>query len=360
MHGDLDELSALPDAQKEPLAQAVLAALGIDVKRQQGDELVFACPVSDYHNDQERNPTAALNSSNLLFHCLGCGAGGTILWLIATLHDSLDTIEAARQWLMDEAGLTRAMALPDLLALFDSLYTPTAPAPLPYYSPRMLDRWKELGVPPYILDERHIDHDYALAMGVCLDPDGYIAKVPTGPRAVIPHHWNDQLVGWQSRRLPEADPDSPKYHSTPGFPKDETLYLPDVSRRSRRIVVAEAPMSGLRHGYNQPMAATFGADITDTQVRLITQLPYEEIVFCLDNDPSGWKAILGRTDNHGRRHPGVAERVAAYKNVYVWENPYRADPADMDYNTFAGLVDTAIPWSIWMHPDDDALLPLPA
>lgn len=351
---DLHELTALPESHKEQLALSVLNALGIDNVRRQGNELIHGCRVTSYHSDQDQNPTAALNADNFMWHCLGCGAGGTILWLIATLHDEIDTIEQAREWLNGEAGLSRAMALPDLLALFDSIYLPKRLAPMPVYSPRMLTGWLEQGVPAYITGERGIDPDYARGMGICTDPVGKVNGAPTGPRAVIPHWWRGNLVGWQSRRLPEAQQTAPKYHSTPGFPRDETLYCPTPPAHpvsgDRRVLGIESPMSALRHGPRHRTAATFGAVITDLQITKLAQLPGDEFVFWLDNDEAGWRAIEGRTDRQGRRWPGAAEKLSHWKKVYVVESPWDADPAELDDDTVDTLIDAAIPWAVWARP----------
>lgn len=344
MPSDLDELTALPDGHKEQLARDTLDALGITVKTQQGDELIFACPVADYHSDQERNPTAALNADKLLFHCLGCGASGTVLWLIATVHPDIDTIEQAREWLHGRAGLSRAMDLPDLLALFDSLYTEKQTAPLPVYSPRMLERWQ--GIDGYILDDRQIPLPTAVRMGVCTDPDGWVAKKRTGPRAVIPHWWKGQMVGWQSRRLPAADPDAPKYLSTPAFPRDETIYNHDPHRNM--VVVVESPMSVLRHRHHRWIEGTFGWAVTDTQLRHLTK-GRERLIWWMDNDEGGWRATEGRTHN-GRFFPGAPERASRYCDNYVVQNPFDADPADLDDDVVDTLIADAVPWPIWQRP----------
>lgn len=347
---DLDQIQALPEAHKEQLAETVLTALGIDVLRRQGDELIIGCPVSDYHRDQQRNPTAALNVDNLLFNCLGCGTGGTVLWLIATVHPEIDTIEQAREWLNSEAGLTRAMALPDLLALFDSLYSEKEPAPLPYYSERLLEPWQ--GIDGYILDDRQIPIATATRMRLCTDPDGWMGpkenRVRTGPRAVIPHYWRGKLVGWQSRRLPGADPTAPKYLSTPGFPRDETIYDYAPGRQRRRVVV-ESPMSVLRHRHHQPLVGTFGSVITERQVDLLTR-DCDELVFWLDNDEGGWRTTGGRT-HRGRRYPGTPERASARCNVLVVSSPFAADPADLEDDVVNALIDDAVPWPIWTRPE---------
>lgn len=348
MPADLDELTGLPEGHKQQLARDALHALGIDIKRQQGDELIHGCPVADYHRDQERNPTAALNASNLLWHCLGCGAGGTVLWLIATVRGI--TLTEARAWLTSRAGLTEATTLPDLLNFFDTLYTTKARRPpIPTYSPRMLARWQTIGIPDYITTERGVPNAVAQAKGICTDPEGRVAGRATGPRAVIPHWWNERLVGWQSRRLPDANPRAPKYLSTPGFPREETLYNHDPSHDRDRVIIVESPMSVLRHLHHQPqMEATFGAAISDTQLDLITT-NRAEVVFWLDNDTGGWRALEG-TSHGGRRRPGAAERAARRCLVTIVENPYDADPADLPDDTVDTLIATSVPWPIWTRP----------
>lgn len=353
--GDLDELVALPEGHKERLAEDTLAELGVEVLRRQGSELIIACPVSAYHRDQQRNPTAALNADKLLFHCLGCGSGGTILWLIATLREI--TIEQAREWLHSKAGLNRAMDLPDLLGLFDSLYTVKHRAPLPYYSPRMLEKFTQT-VPRYLTDERLVPQANAQRMGVCLDVEGSIAKVPTGPRAVIPHYWKGQLVGWQSRRLPEANPNAPKYHSTPGFPREETIYNyphedPPRTRKARRTLTVghgvESPLSVLRHlDHIENMVATFGDAITDRQIQLLGDA-FDDFYWWPDPDHGGWSTVESR-EHRGRGIPSAMWKLSSRCNVYIVESPYDDDPAALPEDVVDQLFGQAVPWQIWQRP----------
>ncbi|PPS89513.1 hypothetical protein [Streptomyces sp. MH60] len=345
MTTDLDELAALPDDHKTQLAKEVLDELGITVKRQIRDELIIPCPVGAFHNDQERNPTAALSTSKLLFNCLGCQASGTILWLIATVRGDT-TVEQARDWLHGEAGLTRAMELPALLQLFDALYAKkdTRP-PMPVYSDRMLERWAE--IPDYILDDRQIPITTAVHMGIGTDPDGFVDRVRTGPRAVIPHWWKGQLVGWQSRRLPSADPSAPKYLSTPAFPRDETIF--DYRPYRREVVVVESPMSQLRHQHHLDIEATFGFVVTDLQIQHLVK-GRRKLIWFMDNDQAGWQAVEGRTHN-GRFFPGAPQRASAYCDNWVVENPFDADPADMPDEMVDILIkDRAVPWQVWQRP----------
>jgi hypothetical protein len=348
MTTDLDQLAALPDEQKSQIAKDVLDSLGIQVKRQVRDELIIPCPVGMFHNDQQRNPTAALNFKKLLFNCLGCQSNGTILWLIATVRGDT-TIDEAREWLLGEAGLTRAVGLPDMLAFFDALYTPKSRPPMPRYSPLMLERWD--GIPDYILNDRQIPLDTAVYMGICTDPDGFMgpleARVRTGPRAVIPHYWNRQLVGWQSRRLPGADPTAPKYLSTPAFPRDETIF--DYRPQRTEVVVVESPMSQLRHQHHSDVEGTFGAVVTDEQIEHLVK-GRTKIIWFMDNDPAGWRAVAGRTFN-GRFYPGAPERASRWCQNWVVQSPFAADPADLSDELYDLLVrEHAVPWQVWEQP----------
>lgn len=352
MTNDLDQLTALPEPHKEKLARDALAAIGVDVIRDQGDELIIACPIGGYHKDQQRNPTAALNTSKLLFNCLGCQARGTLLWLIATVRGDTD-IEQARQWLSGEAGLTRAMELPALLELFDALYTEKKRPPMPVYSPRMLNRWETEGIPDYILDDRAIPITTAVHMGVCTDPDGFMGppenRVRTGPRAVIPHWWQGDLVGWQSRRMPGADPGAPKYLSTPGFPRDETVYnhFPEC----REAVVVESPMSTLRHHHHDHIEATFGNVVTDQQLLHLAR-GRKKLIWWMDNDEAGWRAVEGyQRQIKLFRTPGAPQRASAFCENWVVQNPFAADPADLSDEVYDIVLETAVPWQIWRRPD---------
>jgi hypothetical protein len=275
---------------------------------------------------------------------LGCQSSGTILWLIATVRGDT-TIDQAREWLLGEAGLTRAVGLPDMLSFFDALYTPKARPPMPVYSDRMLERWE--GIDGYILDDRQIPIDTAIRMRLCTDPDGYVDRLRTGPRAVIPHYWRGDLVGWQSRRLPGADPTAPKYLSTPAFPRDETIF--DYRPLRTEVVVVESPMSQLRHQHHSDVEGTFGAVVTDEQIKHLVN-GRKKLIWFMDNDPAGWRAVAGRTFN-GRFFPGAPERASRWCQNWVVQSPFAADPAEMSDEMYDVLVNEhAVPWQVWEQP----------
>jgi hypothetical protein len=218
---------------------------------------------------------------------------------------------------------------------------------MPVYSDRMLTRWHEEGIPDYILNERQIPITTAVHMGIGTDPDGYVDRIRTGPRAVIPHWWDGKLVGWQSRRLPGADPGAPKYLSTPAFPRDETLF--GYKDFHRDVTVVESPMSQLRHQHHVDIEATFGFVVTDLQIQHLVR-GRQKLTWFMDNDSAGWQAVEGRTFN-GRFFPGAPQRASAYCKNWVVENPFDADPADMSDEMVDILINEhAVPWQVWQRP----------
>lgn len=283
----------------------------------------------------------------LLFNCLGCDSSGTILWLIATVRGDI-TIDEAREWLLGEAGLTRAVGLPDMLAFFDALYTPKTRPPMPVYSPRMLERWRS--VPDYIVRERGIPIETCERMDICLDPDGFMgppeARVRTGPRAVIPHYWDGQLVGWQSRRLPGADPSTPKYLSTPGSPRRDDLRPRVPPERSRRRRVADepapppAPQQHRGHlRRRRHRRADRGAGAGPQEAHLVHGQRHRRMA--RRRGPDLQRPVLSRRP----------ERASRWCQNWVVQSPFAADPAEMSDELYHVLVtEYVVPWQVWEQP----------
>lgn len=338
----------LPDAHKEALCYSLLQEFGVGhVKANpRTGELVHGCLVSAYHTDQERNPTASLNYQKLTYNCLGCGSHGGLLWFIATMR-KCTTVEALK-WLEESTGIAPTdMSVDTLLSIIEESYNPTRRIfPIPSYSMRTLEPWLANGHHPYLLDglpdfpeiePRHIRPENLELMKVCWDPEA--------DRIVIPHFWKGKLVGWQARRIwPKVNP---KYLSTPDFPADETIYNFDPKRRYRTLVVVEAPMSVVTKAHLQTddlaIGATFGAEITERQIRLMAMA--DHVVLFLDNDEGGWKAMEGT-----KATPGVAERLQPYTRVSVVQSPWDADPAELSDSDFTDLVSDPVPSVLWRCP----------
>jgi hypothetical protein len=347
----------LPLSQKEALCRDLLAEFGVtNIRHRAHDhELIHGCLIDPSHTRQQTEPSASLNYEKLTYRCLGCGARGGLLWFIAWCRGEGSTKDA-RKWLGKKTGTDGSvMELADLMAYFDMLYAPTsAKVPIPAYSPRILEPWAFTH--PYLTDPvsqkgRGIPEANVLAMRVGYAEHYRVGTDRTSERIVLPHFWKGDLVGWQTRRL--WDDGTPKYLSSPDFPKDQSVY--NYDRTNEVAVVVESMLSVVSHVHAVPfMEATFGASVTDTQIGLLTKHP--NIVLWMDNDKAGWRAVEGydvtrpKSGALIRHEPGMGELLERSSSVQVVENPYAADPGDMTTRDVVSLIKAAVPFSIWQRP----------
>jgi len=334
--GGVFEPALLPDDEKLALCRALLAELGVTTLRKQGDELIHACPLPwATHRDQAKNPTASLNFKKLTFRCLGsCDAGGGLLWFIAMTKGT--SASSARDWLNEQTGLVGyddATTLVALLAHFDAVYDRTRKErpPLPFMSETILDPW--LLIHPYLTEVRGIPVENVMRFKVGWNRNEN--------RIVIPHFWLGRLTGWQTRRL--LSDGTPKYLSSPDFPRAETLF--DYDGSAKVAVVVEAPMTVVSKAHlgdtrigQAHWEATFGASVTEEQVRLLTIHP--RVALWFDNDEAGWGATRK-----------VAEALSPYSDVWVVDSPWVQDAGDLpDEVATLMLTEHLIPWSVWSPP----------
>lgn len=334
----------MPDDEKRNLARALLAEFGVTTVQERGHELIHSCclPLGGHRNG-DRNPSASLNWDKLTYNCLGCGASGGLLWFIALCRG--ETSDQARLWVEKQSGLTDdEEGLGALLRFIEAAYNHESTsyyAPIPRMDASVLKPWE--AIHPWVTDpiseggrgisretaERfHVGYGFLRAMvgeGTFIDSE----------RIVLPHFWKGDLVGWQSRRLNKTD-GTPKYLSSPDFPKDTTIFNYDAKRHA---VVVESQMSALsKYDLCPEMEATFGAKVTDRQIRLLSAHP--QVTLWFDNDEAGWNATHR-----------VAEALQPYCPVYVVPSTLAADPGDIaDPELFASLLDARVPYQLWEQP----------
>lgn len=334
----------LDDGTKEQLCRDLLAEFGVThVKATAKGELIHSCPLPfGQHRNGDRNPSASLNFRKLTFNCLGCGSSGGLLWFIAALKG--ETTEGARDWLNAQTGLGQTvMDLDVLLKILDKMYAGYQDdrPPIPRYSPQVLKPWTWNLFHPYMTDPppdgRGIPESTLEHFRI-----GYAEEYFDGTeRIIFPLFWQGELVGWQARRMDGRGHD--KYRNSPDFPRERAIYNYDNGNRNEAIVV-ESPASVLSKFHCLPaMQATFGAKVTDDQIRLLHRYPIVTLWF--DNDEAGWNAT--------RR---VSEELARHTIVNVVDSPYAADPAEVDDETAARLVRDAVPSVLWSPPT--TLIPL--
>lgn len=287
-------------------------------------------------------------------NCFSCQSSGGLLWLIATVRGTSGS--AVRDWLVSTLGLdgedTDAI-LRLIDAIMDADGSSRVRTPIPSFSPRVLEPWAFIH--PWLTDPidwaepgmggRGVPEQNVVDLRV-----GYAEHYPlddkgtTSERIVVPHFWDGRLVGWQSRKIFEDG--SPKWLSTMDFPKDETIFRPP---QGDVLVVVESPMTVLRHAHHLPLAATFGADVTDRQVRLMSG--YDKVVLWMDPDRAGWRSMEGHTDDSGVRHPGLVERLMPYTDVWAVQADWANDGADLSDEDAAEAVAGAVPASVWERPE---------
>lgn len=291
-----------------------------------------------YCAEVETTQSFVLAGNILTGNCLGCQKSGGILWFISEMR--LTSTAEAMDWLNEQTGLGgREVDITALMRYLDALYSPQRRdrVPIPQYGRQVLDAWAKIH--PYLTDPiseggRGIQVQTAIDLGF-----GYAEEYPTGhgntsERIVLPHFWKGKLVGWQTRRM--CDDGSPKYLSSPDFPKDQTIY--NYQPREERAVVMEAMLSVASKTHLAHSEATFGAKVTDTQLTLLAKHPV--LILFMDNDRAGWDAT-----------ERIGTELGRSSIVMVVDNPYAADPADITDEDFSALLRKLTPFAVWRRPD---------
>ncbi|ACH62157.1 DNA primase [Mycobacterium phage Myrna] len=297
--------------------QAVLDHYGAENQFEQTNldgtvEVIHSClvdRVDPHHANGDQNPSAACNLNKKTWVCYSYvdpetnKSGYDMLHLIMKMEgakEPRDVMDLVRGFL--EGGTAEPnQFMAKLSALVVAPESEkTGPPVVRGLSERNLAQWGYTH--PYIV-ERGIDLDTASRLQIGYDPDEN--------RITIPHFWNGRLVGWQKRAIPNRPgewpgtvPAVPKYRSSPGFPKSETLYRLAEARVSGRVVVVESPFSVIKaEALGVPgVTATFGAKITDHQLDLLKGV--DDLVVWMDDDDAG-RAAERRLVANLYRHSGV-------------------------------------------------------
>lgn len=290
-------------------------------------EVIHSClldRIDRHHNNGDQNPSAACNLDRKLYICYSYW-GGDLFHLIQKLENKssfADIVPILAPFLGDATAEPDAFREEMEARLAAFLATPGAyTADLPAYSDRVLAPWAF--VHPY-LHERGIDTDTASALQIGWREDDN--------RIVIPHFWDGKLVGWQARAVPDrpgqwpgtANPE-PKYKSTAGFPKANTLYYNHAKPRPTggSVIVVESPFSVLKAtavGLTTPVLATFGAKVSASQIAMLAD--FDEVTVWADDDAAG--TLMARK---------LAKALYRQTRVWVVDPDPGKDMADYDTRT---------------------------
>jgi hypothetical protein len=273
-------------------ARAVLDRYGAQNCREQLNrdgttEIVHSClldRVERHHANGDAHPSAALNVDKKVYVCYSGGWSGDLFHLVMKLEGKeafADVLPEVGKFLTGATSDTETIR-----ADLDRIFTgPDAYAlNLPAYADTVLDAfdkshpyWASRGITPEVQKLLRLGYD------------------EREHRIVFPHFVCGTLVGWQKRVIPgETVPDFPKYRSSPGLPKAETLYghdlaMPDGKPRDGGVIVVESPMS-VAKGYSigllpGSVVATFGAKVTEGQIALLRE--HSKVIVWFDADPAG-------------------------------------------------------------------------
>lgn len=280
----------------------VLDALGVNVISITKGEHWASCPLPS-HPGADASPSFSVNEDNLLWNCFTCDDGGSLPTLVIRIEELQDSDyetawAKAVDWLIpfsdgevsedDDAGFLEQVdkyfkrgeerkryVKPTMPYFADRVIDLLEPAPLD-----ILAKWN-------ITSEETVEH-----FRLKYDPERHRIKGDkdyTAPALVIPHFFNGKLVGFQERWLADDRPKwVPKYTNSDDFPKSTTLYDWDNVREEAQgspAIVVESAMTRIRLwelGYAG--VATFGASVTDEQVRLLRALR-GGVILSFDNDP---------------------------------------------------------------------------
>lgn len=276
------------------------------------------CP---FHN--EKTPSFTVSQEKQLFHCFGCGEGGSVIQFIEKI-ENLDFVETV-QFLAQRAGIR----LPEgdekaedgafyakkkkMLDMYRSaarfyveiLYGDAGKPGREYLVKRGLDvktaKHFGLGYAPDKFDDcirflKQQGFDEAL-----MEEAGLARKGKNGKyydffrgRLMVPIiDIRGNVIAFGGRILEDGQPKYLNSPDSPIFNKNKTLFAFNFAKRccSEQIIVAEGYMDVIalhRAGF-QNAVATLGTAITSNHVGMLARYT-KEVVLCYDSDDAGRKA----------------------------------------------------------------------
>lgn len=285
----------------------VLESLGVDVHRMRGDEINGKCPVHYKVKGRESTRNSwYMNVDSGLWHCFTCGARGNLSMLVSELSDDPSMLWSV-QHIIIEQGLRR-------LTEDEKEYI----IPEPEVDWVTFARFAPLS--EAILNLKSLDAGVAKRFGLCWDPEKkcYITPIvsPLG-----------ELRGWQAKKKKWVE-------NTPtGVQKHTTLFGIERAFASTALLV-ESPMDVVRfHSVVEDSdvncVSSFGANVSDEQVRLLTQR-FDKLILAMDNDTAG--------RNETKRLNAV---LPSFRNGIRFWNYTPTDPKDIgemtDHQIVTGL-----------------------
>lgn len=268
----------------------VMDQLGVEIKRQTGDELQGRCPVHHlYKGRSSSRHSWYINVDTGLWHCFTCGARGNLPILVSTLTDDPHAIKGVRLY-MAKAGL-------DKLRKGDEAEEEVEADWSLYASFEK--------VPRRLLDKRGLDHFQADRFGLrfnksirssCNDRGEMMKERPDYKCWIVPVlDGLGNLMGWQAKQ-------QGYFANVPtGIHKSKSLFGYNYAQSGTGLLV-ESPLDVVRFhsvydGDDISCVASYGASVSDHQVMMLRHR-FDKLILALDDDNAGrleTKRLRGQT-----------------------------------------------------------------
>jgi len=291
----------------------VLDALGVDVRRESGNEIIACCPVHEKRTGKSDNsPSWSMNASTGLWLCHSCGARGNLPQLIAEVTGSYESVSSVYNLLLNTGmeQLTKPKVVKDTTTADWKLY-------MSYDQP-----------PHEELLKRRIKATVASKYGIRWATHRKAWIIPI----ISP---NGDLLGWQ-----EKSPHGVLNQPT-GVSKSETLF--GIDRFSSRVaILVESPLDVVRFAssFNGVQClASFGVQVSKKQLQLL-ETSCDALIVALDNDEAG--ITVGKK---------LMTALPSFRHGVKWmkySHTKAKDVGEMDDSELAVAVKqaTALPWWI--------------
>jgi len=242
------------------------------------------------HKHGDRTGKFAINRDKKVFNCFVCG-GGTLLSLTMAIRDceENEAIEWLRQF-TSKSNQTDEGFLGEIDRLLSDKEIKEEKS-LPWFNPNVLLAWQENNHEWFA--ERGITAKVKEQYRLGVNPKTVRTSINNtfeSESIVLPHFWNDKLVGWQNRWMGDRPKWVPKYTNTNDFPKRTTLFGWDhVYNFETPIVIVESvPTVLYLASLDIPAVATFGANVSKEQMKILRGCQ-QGIILARDNDDAGIK-----------------------------------------------------------------------
>jgi DNA primase len=297
------------------MIEDLLDHIGVEDLRPGDSEIGGRCPKHEERTgERERRPDHFfVNRTTGLFHCFSCEYAGALIALIMDLTKV--GLWEAHKLMRDfdvELGVTEE----------EQTWVP------PFSSVDVEDQLLEFGPPPErAIAKRHLTDIAVTRFGLRWDYEESAWILPIyGPTG--------DLWGWQAKTAEWVR------NRPPGIRKSLTLFGIQVPQPDGMpLILVESPLDAVYlDGLGYAAIASFGAAVSDTQMRLIIERT-DDLILALDNDRVGRNETLRLLEERWHHRMSI--------EVFNYWNTKKKDPGEMSPEQIENGITGAILAGFW-------------